>query len=202
MSIEVCRWRTGARWGTTRSCECCFGLSARRTLSSLDGVSDSRSPRARRKSAQPPLSTPHPIGTPTNGVSPNTGPLASAAWLVARGLTPREARWYAEIEIATSERELEGDLPTLLRVEVFSEEWGVWFRRGDKVSWIRVTDVPFVHGRDDHGLLAITPPLKKIGTLVHELERRFGFRFVIETAVIRTSMFGAEPAIREWIGSW
>jgi hypothetical protein len=40
----------------------------------------------------------HPIGTP-NGLSPNTGPLASAAWLVARGLSPTEAKWFVEIEI-------------------------------------------------------------------------------------------------------
>jgi hypothetical protein len=144
----------------------------------------------------------HPIGTPTSGVSPNTGPLATAAWLVARELTPPGPRWYAEILLGTSETPPDDDSPTLLRVELFSEEWGFWFRREDQVSWIRVTDVPFVHGRDDHGLLAATPALRTFGSLVRLVEERFDIHFVAESVVIRSSVFGAEPAIRAWIGAW
>src|SRR4051794_31932290 len=100
--------------------------------------------------------SPHPIPTP-NGVSPNTGPLASAAWLVARGLQPKEARWFVEIELASDTGISEGTEQARLLLEVYAEEWGYRFQRGERVSWIRVTDVPFVHGRDDHELLQKTP---------------------------------------------
>jgi hypothetical protein len=163
-------------------------------------VTDSRSPRPARKSAQRAVASAHPIGTPNKGLSPNTGPLASAAWLVMRGLVSREPRWYVELTLGTTG--VTGEEPTLLRLELYSEEWGFWFRHDDKISWIRVTDVPFVHGRDDHRLLAETPALKNLGSLVRALERRFGVRFDLEAASIRTSLFGAEPAVREWIRSW
>jgi hypothetical protein len=164
-------------------------------------VNDSRSQRPGRKSAQRPVASAHPIGTPNKGLSPNTGPLASAAWLVTRGLVSREPRWYVEVTIPTSQMRADEDTGTALRFELYSEEWGFWFRHDDKVSWIRVTDVPFVHGRDDHGLLAQTPALKNLGWLVSELERRFQVSFVREAAMIRTSLFGAEPTIREWLQS-
>lgn len=142
----------------------------------------------------------HPLVTPA-GLSPNTGPLATAAWLVARGLRPPTGRWHAEILIDAVGQDTKSS-PTTLRVELFSEEWGMWFRHGELVSWIRVTDVPFVHGRDDHGLLARTPALNKLGTLVRDLERRHQVRFQIEAALIQTNLVDAESAIRDWIGAW
>lgn len=144
----------------------------------------------------------HRIGTPTTGVSTNTGPLATAAWLVARGLTPAPSRWDAEILLGASNHPPDDDSPTLLRVELFSEEWGFSFRHDAKTSWIRVTDLPFVHGRDDHGLLAATPALRAFGSLVRTLEARFELRFAVEAAVVRSSLLGAESAIRTWIGDW
>lgn len=177
-------------------------LSASRTLTSLAVVTQPRSPRARRKSAQLSPAAAYPIGTPTNGVLSNTGPLATAAWLVERGLISSEARWYAEILLSTSSLPPDEESPTLLRVELFSEEWGFAFRHAGKASWIRVTDVPFVHGRDDHNLLAVTPALRTFGALVRNIEARFDVRFAPDEAVIRSSLFGAEPAIRAWIGDW
>ena len=91
---------------------------------------------------------------------------------------------------------------TLLRLELYSEEWGFWFRHEDKVSWIRVTDVPFVHGRDDHALLGAISALKNLGSVVRTLENRFGVQFAFGAASIRTSLSEAEPAIREWLASW
>jgi hypothetical protein len=165
-------------------------LSAAR-ISSLDAVSDARSPRPRRKSAQPPL-----------GISSNTGPLATTAWLIERGLSSREPRWFVEIMIGTSDGFPDKDAATLLRIELFSEEWGFWFQHDNKVSWIRVTDLRFVHGRDEHSLLRETPALGNLGALVRALEKRFDVRFVVETPLIRTNLFGAEPAINEWLRSW
>lgn len=120
--------------------------------------------------------------------------------MVARGLTPPADRWHAEILIGAHQPT--GASPTTLLVELFSEEWGFWFRHAEKVSWIRITDVPFVHGRDDHGLLARTPALHKLGTLVRELEDRYKLQFQTKKSAIRTNLVAADPAIREWIGSW
>jgi hypothetical protein len=145
---------------------------------------------------------PHPIGTPPKGLSPNTGPLAAAAWLMARGLTPPDSRWHAEINISTTEAAVEEQGPTVFRVELYSEEWGFWFRHAGKVSWIRVTDLPFVHGHDEHGLLADTPALKNLGTFVRTLERRFGFQFALDAPHVRSSLMNAETAIREWLAAW
>jgi hypothetical protein len=91
---------------------------------------------------------------------------------------------------------------TLLRLELFSEEWGFSFRHDDKTSWIRVTDLPFVHGRDDHGLLGATPALRAFGSFVRHVEVRFDLRFAVEAVVVRSSLVGAESAIRGWIGDW
>lgn len=162
---------------------------------------EARSTRTRRKTGEPAPVSVHPLGTPTKGVSPNTGPLATALWLVSRGLVPDRERWYVQVTIGTAEPVGNESEATLLRVELFSEEWGFWFGHLGKVSWIRVTDMPFVHGRDEHELLGETPALKNIGALVRALELRFGIRFVRHSGLIRTSLSGADAAIREWLAS-
>jgi hypothetical protein len=135
----------------------------------------------------------HPIGTP-KGLSSNTGPIASAAWLTARDLYPKEPRWHAVIALES--------LPgTTLAIEIFAEEWGFRFTHDAKESWIRVTDVPFVHGRDEHELITQIPPLRDFGTLVRSLEQRFGVRFLRRRAAIRTSIAHSDRAIRRWVES-
>ena len=127
-------------------------------------------------------------------MSANTGPIASAAWLAARELYPRDPKWRVEIELApSSTRELRLDL------EIYAEEWGFRFSVRERVSWIRVTDVPFVHGRDDHSLLRETPPLRDIGSLVRTLEASHAIAFDRRAAAIRTTIDGGEPAIRSWL---
>ncbi len=143
--------------------------------------------RARRTTRQP--ATQHPLGS--TGLSTNTGPLASAAWLVARNVFPTENRWSIEI--------LLGDVETQFALELFAEEWGFRFTHAGKQSWIRVTDLPFVHGRDDHGLIGERPPLRNIGALIKKLESRHAIRFDRGSAEIRCSIAGAEPAIRDWL---
>jgi len=140
--------------------------------------------RARRKSSV------HPIGTP-RGLSSNTGPIASAAWLAARELYPKEQRWHA---VATLEHE-----QARFEIEIFAEEWGFKFQLADRESWIRITDLPFVHGRDDHELLAATPPLKHIGKLVRKLEAAHSLQFDRRAARIDTTIDAAEPVIRAWL---
>jgi hypothetical protein len=130
-------------------------------------------------------------------VSPNTGPLAAASWLIARGLLPSEPRWFVEITLTAA-----GSVPenaTQLRIEIYSEEWGFMFQHDGKVSWIRVTDLPFVHGRDDHALLADTPALKDLSRFVRNLEKRYSCRFARTSPEIRSSIAGAEPAVQRWV---
>jgi hypothetical protein len=138
----------------------------------------------------------HPIGTPP-GLSPNTGPLASASWLVARELAPK-GRWWVEIALETEDR---FGHAARFQIEIFSEEWGFLFEHGRKSSWIRITDIPFVHGSDDHALLRETPPLRDIGRLVSALEARFEVSFPRAEAVIRTSLLDSVTTIREWVAT-
>jgi hypothetical protein len=124
----------------------------------------------------------------------NTGVIASAAWLVARDVLPAETRWSVEIALATS------DDRARFAIEIFAEEWGISFRLDDRTSWIRVTDVPFVHGRDDFELLRRTPRLEALGTLMRALEEEHGVRFVREKPSVISS-FGCEDVISAWAKS-
>jgi len=134
----------------------------------------------------------HPIGTP-RGLSTNTGPIASAAWLAARELFPAEQRWNAVATLVAGE--------SRFRIEIFAEEWGFRFEHAGRESWIRVTDVPFVHGRDEHDLLRTTPPLKNLGKLVRAIEAAHVLAFDRRGAQIETTIDGGEPVIRSWIAA-
>jgi hypothetical protein len=161
-------------------------------LFSVAPVSSLRFVTSRR--VNPPGSpTRHPIGTP-RGLSTNTGPIASAAWLAARELYPRDPKWRVEIELAVSTEQ-----PTRFELEIYAEEWGYRFSAGERMSWIRVTDVPFIHGRDDHSLLRSTPSLREIGALLRELEDKHAIAFDRDNAVVRTTIDGGEAAIRTWL---
>src|SRR5437764_11086748 len=88
--------------------------------------------------------------------SATAGILAARAWLAARALDPPAGlSWHATIELPT-----EAIVDTRFRIEIHSQEWGFCFGHGGRGSWIRVTDIPFVHGRDEFRLLAQTPALK------------------------------------------
>lgn len=134
----------------------------------------------------------HPIGTPPAGSPPNTGPLASAAWLVALELLPTVPRWFVELVYDAPEHD------TQFQLEIFAEEWGYRFRHAGKTSWIRVTDIPFAHGQDDHGLLRETPKLRDIGRLLRKLETRFGIELANRVPAISTNIEGGEPVILAW----
>jgi hypothetical protein len=136
--------------------------------------------------------TVHPIGTPPGGSAPNTGPLASASWLVARELVPAPPKWFVTITFASRDG-------AKLDLEILSEEWGFRFERQNRVSWIRVTDIAFAHGHDDHQLLGQTPKLVNIGTLVRSLEKSHGIRF--DAPIVRTNIDGADRAIATWLQS-
>lgn len=77
------------------------------------------------------------------------GSRASAAWLEQRGLDARQTpHWYVEITLAARHASDE----VAFELNIYPEEWGYVLRAGSRVSSIRVTDVVFVHGKDDYSV--------------------------------------------------
>ena len=138
---------------------------------------------------------------------PSLGARASAAWVQARGLAtpPTTLRWHVEIamglDTATPPADFDETRTTRFHLDIYSEEWGVFFCHAGKASWIRLTDIAFVHGRDEHGLLAIVPPLRDIGGFLRGLEQRHEIQFQRKHAAIRTNLANAEPVIRSWLAA-
>ena len=133
-----------------------------------------------------------------------TGSRAAHTWLAARSLTiPPHQRWHANITFAPDAQqpafEIDESTETRFRLDIYSEEWGFFFCHHSRASWIRITDVPFVHGRDDYQLLGATPALAYAGALVRWIESQHALHFDREHALVRTNVTNAEPAIRSWI---
>ena len=132
----------------------------------------------------------------------NTGALASAAWCVARNVFPQAPRWSVDIcldNVSGADRD-SPPIDARFVLEIFSEEWGFRFLRGDATSWIRVTDIPFVHGRDDFELLRRTPRLENIGALVRALEAEHEMSFDRTRPLIRSTFDGIDR-IATWVAS-
>jgi hypothetical protein len=133
----------------------------------------------------------------------HAGALAGSAWLAARGLTRPPGGWDVAIALEVFDRPARLSLtnPAEARFElaISSTEWGFLCCHRGRLSWIRVTDVPYVHDRDDLELLRRVPPLRDVGSLVRAIERRSAINFRRQHASISTSLPGAEPAIRAWI---
>jgi len=122
------------------------------------------------------------------------GAAASAAWAEQQGLdVSRTPHWYVEISVPTDSAD------TRFEINVYPEEWGVVFQRGNRVSSIRVTDIPFVHGLDDHRLLKDLPELAKIDDLLASLERRYDVAFHRTRATVRSNLIRATAIVRPWL---
>ncbi|HEY1814478.1 MAG TPA: hypothetical protein VGG74_19130 [Kofleriaceae bacterium] len=118
------------------------------------------------------------------------GAAASERWRTALEL-PEIPRWHVEIQLAAASATFD--------LNLYAEEWGFVFQHASRGSWIRVTDVAFVHGRDEHGLLTRTPDLLAIGRLLAELEREYALAFPRGDARVSTNIPDAEPVVREWL---
>jgi len=92
-------------------------------------------------------------------------------------------------------------IATRFHLNIYAEEWGVFFCHAGQSSWIRVTDIAFVHGRDDFKLLASIPSLKDVGLLLRRVEQTHNVRFQRQHASVKTNIVGAEGAIRSWIAT-
>lgn len=85
------------------------------------------------------------------------------------------------------------------QLHIYAEEWGFQFFHAGLASWIRITDVAFVHGVDEHRLLGLTPPLKHVGTFLRALEAKHGLKFNRAQAAVATTIPDAETTIRNWL---
>jgi hypothetical protein len=140
------------------------------------------------------------------GIAPTAGAAAATSWLSSLGLQPPSTlRWHVEIAIAdldaTPPIEFDERVATRFQLDLYSEEWGYFFCHQGRSSWIRITDIPFVHGRDDFGLLAQTPTLGSIGATMRSLEARLAFQLRREHALVRTNLAGGEAVVRRWLAS-
>jgi hypothetical protein len=134
------------------------------------------------------------------------GALAADAWIrIFNATPPTTTRWHVEIalDVIHTRAPTEWDETTATRfhLDVYAEEWGFYVCHGGKSSWIRVTDMPFVHGRDDFQLLPWTPLLTDVGSLLQHVEQTYSLQFQREHATIKTNVAGIEPAIRRWIAT-
>jgi hypothetical protein len=133
----------------------------------------------------------------------SAGALASAAWLSARAGRRSGERWRTQVLLDvvgwTAAPTCDETVATRFHLEITSDAWGLFFFHAGKVSRIRVTDAPFVQGRDDFGFLAHTPPLKDVRPFLHSLEHHHGIRFQREHAMIHSTLDDIEPAVRRWV---
>lgn len=124
------------------------------------------------------------------------GARASAAWLEDRGLDARNTpRWYVEVTLIASDTASD----VSFELNIYPEEWGYILRAGSRVSSIRVTDIAFVHGKDDHQLLSITPALANIGELITLIEMRKAVAFHRTQALVRSNLTRATSVVRAWL---
>lgn len=170
---------------------------------STEAMSGPRS-TARRTGAWRPLD--QRIRAGSSSTWSTAGALAAGQWLRSVGVaTPATVRWHVEVAFGVLDEpapvEFDDATASRFHLDIYSEEWGVFFCHGGRSSWIRVTDIAFVHGRDDHALLGVTPSLRAIGSLLRRLEHQYALAFRREHALVRTNLAGAEPAIRAWIAS-
>lgn len=147
-----------------------------------------------------------PLASSGGAVGNTPGAIAAAAWLRDRGVTaPTPPRWHVEISLDVINQRPPTDFDdataTRFHLSIYAEEWGVYFCHRGRSSWIRITDVAFVHGRDDFKLVGSLPPLKDVGTLVRRLEQEHQIRFQRKHASIRTNIPAIEPAVRSWIAT-
>src|SRR5262245_20787561 len=137
---------------------------------------------------------------------PTLGTGEARHWREARGLSvPSTLRWYVEIALPTVDgpapAEFDDRIDSRFHIDIYPEEWGFFFCHAGRASWIRVTDIAFIHGRDDYALLAKTTALADVGELLRLLEDHHHLRFERAHALLRTNLSHAEAAIRRWVQS-
>ncbi|MEP6863029.1 MAG: hypothetical protein ABJE66_20550 [Deltaproteobacteria bacterium] len=132
------------------------------------------------------------------------GAFAALAWLRERDPTATSNdRWYAEIALdvidAPADPDFDEATATRFHLDIYREEWGVWFCHRGRSSRIVCSDAIRVHGADHYNLLAIMPRLRDIGGLIRRVESAYGIVFARQHAAVCTNLPSLEPAIRAWV---
>jgi hypothetical protein len=143
------------------------------------------------------------LGTP-RGLSATAGTLAVGAWLYERGIPQPSVAWQIDITLDHGPRatpRFAEAIDTRFQLFIRHDEWGIYFCHGGRVSRLRVTDLVRPELRDDHNLASSTPPLRRIGTLVRQLEIRYGVHLLRSTAEIATTVPETEPIVRAWLAT-
>jgi hypothetical protein len=122
---------------------------------------------------------------------PAHGYVAAALWLKTLQLQA-VPRWHVEVT-------LEASSTTKFNLNVYAEAWGFAFHHARRSSWIRITDIPFVDGRDDFGLLEATPDLNALGGLLSQLETVHAIELPRSNAIVRSNVPNATRAVRRWL---
>jgi len=123
------------------------------------------------------------------------GALASRAWIDRLGIAGPFDGWFVEIQ-------LRADVPEVrFELNVYPEEWGFVFRVGKKVSSIRITDVPFVHGVDELKLLQRTPTLDALPGFLASLQTAHAMQFDGARATVHTNLDESRvaAAVQRWL---
>jgi hypothetical protein len=135
----------------------------------------------------------------------SAGSASASTWLAEQGLPAPATRWHVAIGLDVRDIPapvvFDESVDSRFHIEIYTEEWGYFFCHRARSSWIRITDAPFVHMRDDFRLLASTPDLKHIGSQLRSVEHQFGLHFRRDLAFVNTNLANAEPAIRQWINA-
>lgn len=149
-----------------------------------------------------------PLASHGGVVAKTLGARESAAWLSAidAQTPPTHHRWYVEIVMSLAHErpptDFDESIATRLHISIYAEEWGIYFCHRARSSWLRVTDVAFVHGRDEFALMRFLPSsLAQLGLLVRHIESTEGVKFERAHASIKTNIERAEPAIQKWLAS-
>lgn len=151
----------------------------------------------------PPVIAPPPViaaATPSMGVPVTIGSVDSADWLRLLDVRATDLHWFVEVVLGVDEQSLTSSLgeATRLQIYVYPQEWGFLFCHQNKCSWIRIADRPYVHGRDEYGLVTSTPPLRELSAFARELEHRHGVVFRRDRVLVRTNLPAVDEQVRAW----
>lgn len=143
-----------------------------------------------------------PAVTPTLGVPVTMGSVDSSDWLKQLGIRAIDQHWFVEVALGVDDTPLaepwRGDRDTRFHIYIYPQEWGFLFSHAAQVSWIRVADRSYVHGRDDYDLVTNTPPLRELSAFARDLERKHQLAFRRDHVLVRTNLPAIDEQVRDW----
>ena len=118
-------------------------------------------------------------------------------------ISAEHANWFVEIALGIDEEpsQLWSDrVDTRFHPHIYPVEWAFRFCHLGRVSWIRIADRAYVHGRDDYDLVGVTPPLREIAAVTRSLERQHRLAFHRDR-LVRSNLSGIDTNVRDWVAA-